>query len=427
MNRLVALACSLAIIGSLGAPAAHVDAVSDPVAAEIPGTPLSAGSVSGAAGGTIVDQVYSFEIPEKAVLVISLSGEIGSELGLYLFDESSTSILSNTPVAQAAKPGGQQTLVRSFLEPARVYINVNGRNLDRPYAYSLQVTLLIDTSPPVFRELIVPATTKTAELCIYISASDPTSSVREVSVGEASNTPDWVSYVGPARYCTELAPGTTDRSILIAAKNGIGLIARRVVGVTTDDYAPELVGSTPAGEVLLTGQEAISWRFNEPIFSAVSSQPLVRIQSADGRLLSGTTRLSMNRRTIDWTPNRAIPAGSVVLASLSAITDAAGNTRPADLTRILTRKNATALQIRLISKSGTLARIELNISKNLIGKEIEIQGWDGSAWSTIRKISQSSVTARRRVSAGSMNKIRARFTGSERLQESQSRTVQLSK
>jgi hypothetical protein len=199
-----------------------------------------------------VDQVYSFEIPEKAVLVVSLSGETGSQLGLYLFDQSSTSILSNTPVAQAAKPGGRQTLVRSYLEPARVYINVNGRNLDRPYAYSLQVTLLVDTSPPVFRELIVPATTKTAELCVYISASDPTSSVREVSVGESNNAPDWVSYVGPAQYCTDLAPGTLQRQIAIAAKNGIGLIARRVVGVIIDDFAPQLMSSMPAGEVLLT-------------------------------------------------------------------------------------------------------------------------------------------------------------------------------
>lgn len=427
MNRLVALACSLAIIGSLGAPAAHVAAVSDPVATEIPGTPLSTGSVSGAAGGTIVDQVYSFEIPEKAVLVISLSGEIGSELGLYLFDESSTSIVSNTPVAQAAKPGGRQTLVRSFLEPARVYINVNGRNLDRPYAYSLQVTLLIDTSPPVFRELIVPATTKTAELCVYISASDPTSSVREVSVGEASNAPNWVSYVGPAKFCTDLAPGTLQRQIAIAAKNGIGLIARRVVGVITDDFAPQLVSSMPVGEVLLTSEAVITWRFDEPIFSVVSSQPMARIESADGRPLTGITRLSLNRRTITWTPSRAIPVGSVVLASLSAITDAAGNARPADLTRILTRKNQTALQIRLLSKSGAMARIQLNISKNLIGKEFDIQGWDGTVWSTIKTLSLASPSARRKVSTDSMSKIRVRFVGSERLQGSQSRTVQLSK
>ncbi len=423
MHRLFAFMYSVALIGSLSLPAARVAAENKLAASDIPGTPIGVGSLGGAAGGMIVDQVYAVEIPVQSVLVVSVSGEVGAELGLYLFGENSTSVLTDTPLVQSAKPGSRQTIVHSYVAPTRAYINVNGRNLDRPYAYTLQVTIIIDTSPPIFRELVVPATTKTAELCVYISASDPTSSVREVSVGEATNEPNWTPYLGPGEYCTALEPGPLKRRIQIVAKNGIGLVGGRNVTVTTDDYAPSLIRSTPTDEILLSNDAVITWRFDEPIFVAVTGQPLVKVETPDAEPIAGVTRLSLSRRTITWSPIRVIRPGSVILAALATLRDEAGNIRTADLTRIISRKNLPKLQLNLLSKNRGVARVELKVSRSLVGKELVIEGWDGTTWQSLSAFTPIGLTVRKWISTAKTVKIRARYSGSERLVAAESRAL----
>ena len=83
---------------------------------EIPGTPLPAsGQITSAVGGSLFDLVYAVDVPAASVLAISLRGEPGAELGLYLYGEGSTSILTALPLASSAKPGGVQSVSVRFI------------------------------------------------------------------------------------------------------------------------------------------------------------------------------------------------------------------------------------------------------------------------------------------------------------------------
>jgi hypothetical protein len=72
-----------------------------------------------------------------------------------------------------------------------------------------------------------------------------------------------------------------------------------------------------------------------------------------------------------------------------------------------------------------MVRLELMISKNLVQKEIEIQGWDGTAWQTLQTFNPGSLTIRKKLSSAGITKVRTRYAGSERLLAAQTRAIQL--
>ena len=58
---------------------------------EIPGVQLPpSGKMTSEVGESVFDLVYSVDVPAASVLVVSLRGEPGAELGLYLFDQGAS-------------------------------------------------------------------------------------------------------------------------------------------------------------------------------------------------------------------------------------------------------------------------------------------------------------------------------------------------
>lgn len=395
------------------------------VASDIPGAELVNSRIESRVGGEIVDQVYLINIPTKSVLIMTVSGEFGSEIGLYLFGADASSILTDSPIGQSSKPGGQQTLVKSFVEPTKAYININGRNTDRAYAYVLEFTLVVDSSPPVFRRLTIPAISKSTEFCPYVDVSDPTSGVTQIAIGGAGGEPKLFTYLGPGKYCAELSPGTKKRTILVSAVNGLGLTSQRAGTVTVDDDAPRVIRTAPADEVLHRGKAPISWLFDEPVYITGGSATLVVVRTSDGKRISGFARFHQQGRKIIWTPARRILAGSVILATLQSVSDSVGNVRAADLTRIISRRNKTSIRTSQIGFGKQGSVLMINISQNLVGKQLILENWNGSAWTFLNVITPSAKNTQIEIETRDAARLRLRYEGDERLDSSKSSPLAL--
>src|SRR5450759_4682062 len=94
----IALLTAASFVGVAGATPVAADQASD-----IPGTALPGTVTSGILGGAIYDVVYRVTVPAGHVLLVSMTGDPGTDFDLYLFDSSATSIYAKPPVGLVAK------------------------------------------------------------------------------------------------------------------------------------------------------------------------------------------------------------------------------------------------------------------------------------------------------------------------------------
>jgi hypothetical protein len=390
---------------------------------EIPGTPLPpSGQITSAVGGSVFDLVYAVDVPAASVLAISLRGEPGAELGLYLFGEGSTSILTALPLASSAKPGGVQSVSVRFIRASTVYINVNGRNSNRAYSFTLLASILRDETPPIIISAVSNSRSQSSEVCVAVRSSDPISGITGIKLTDELGGGDgeWVSFSGSAVHCTALAEGDGLRSLTLRTRNGVNLTsaAYRLTTII-DDTVPELISVSPTGNLLLTARGAISWRFDSAITTIVPLESAVNIFNQAGRVINGTVTRSADRRSVTWTPLSNIPAGNVLLASLGAVRDAAGNMLDFTDTRVITRKNVTTLRITSLAATSK-PRIRISASSNLLGESVIIELRRGRGWVPLRTVTLTATTLSVTLNADAGSAVRASFTGSDRLAPSAS-------
>ena len=138
--RAVIAALVLSLLTTTGMHAPVVAAADNP--GEIPGVlwvgPMQRSNV----GGAVYDRVWRLELPIGRIAVIEVEGDRGAELGLYLFDETAITLLSADPLKTSARQGGSQSIVAT-LPAGTYYIDVNGRNPDAAYGFSISVSLEI--------------------------------------------------------------------------------------------------------------------------------------------------------------------------------------------------------------------------------------------------------------------------------------------
>ena len=390
---------------------------------EIPGTPLPpSGQITSAVGGSVFDLVYAVNVPAASVLAISLRGEPGAELGLYLYGEGSTSILTALPLASSAKPGGMQGVSVRFIRASTVYINVNGRNSNRAYSFTLLASILRDETPPIIISAVSNSRSQSSRVCVAVRSTDPISGITGIKLTDefGGGDADWINFSGSAVHCTALAAGDGPRDLTLRTRNGVNL-ASAAYRLTTiiDDVVPELISVSPTGSLLLAARGAISWRFDSAITTIVPLRSAVNVFNQAGRVINGTVTRSADRRSVTWTPSSSIPAGNVLLASLGAVRDAAGNMLDFTDTRIITRKNVTTL--RITSPAATSKpRIRISASSNLLGESVIIELRRGRGWVPLRTVTLTATTLSVTLNVDAGSAVRASFTGSDRLAPSAS-------
>lgn len=414
-NRMMAPLAALLVGSMLLAVPGPVRGAVEP---EIPGTPFTGTTTSGVVGGEIFDFVYSLSVEAGTVLLASVRGEAGAELGLYIFGVEATSIITSEPLAISAKPGADQTVSIQFFRGTTIYLNVNGRNTDRPYAFQLIVSRVIDRTPPIFVSPQAPKVARALSVCVRFDAVDQISGVQSVAVYETGlrDEIDWQPYVGAGSYCQELGVDEGERLISIAAENSIGLTTHLNLGLVMIDNTPPVVrlGSPPAG-VLLKPRGQITWRASEVIRTTGKRKDTVVVTTQGGVAIPGTTTLSADKKTIAWRPIDAVAAGTLFVATLGGITDRAGNLSPFIEPHVVVRKSATKLSLSVASASSKRAQLLVAASSNLVGETIQLQVRLGRVWTNVKSVQLSGRSTPVAIGLRGAREVRAVWAGSELL------------
>ena len=398
---------------------------------EIPGVPLVARSVSATVGGGVVDRVYRILVPAGSVLIASLSGSEGAELGLYLFDQDATSVLTDHPIASSAKPGGTQGLTATLQAAGEYFFDVNGRNGNRPYSFTLTYAVTSDKSPATIRSVVAPTRAQSANVCMKISAEDPLSGVAAVAISDLTSTDpvSWMPYHGVGSYCVATNPKDGARTFRVVARNGVGLVSLPVVrSVTIDDTEPKVRTVTPKqGATLLVARPTVQWTFNEVVRLGGGSKGSVFTSSQKTLAIPGTASVSKDGKTVSWTPTASISLGSVLLVSLTGVTDTAGNNAAQLDTLEFVRKTKVVIGASLVDHKGDFARIAYRVSSLLIGGEIVLQARLPSGWTELGRKTITATTGSIRAAVGQATAARIVWEGGDTTLAARSGSVSLAR
>ena len=397
---------------------------------DVPGTPLPAGGlVESRVGGLIVDLVYAINVPASSVLVATVRGEPGAELGLYAFGDGIASILTAQPIASSAKPGGVQTISVRFIRESTVYLNVNGRNADRPYEFTLRATVLTDNTPPIVTSVTADPKSRSTSVCVTVRSSDPISGIAAILISEALSgwSADWEPFFGVGRHCVSVPAGDGAREFTVRIRNGVNLVSSPYrVYSTIDDAMPKLVLTRPTEDLLLEPRGILSWRFSEPIWSVAPLTQSVSVFDQDGRVIPGVVTRSASRTALFWTPTRNIPLGTVLMASLGAVRDSVGNILNFTDTSMLTRKRTTPISIQRLA-SSIKPKIRIFVPAWLVGVSVIIERKAPRGWYSDQTLTLTATSTDARIATESKVAIRVRVEGTDLFAPSRSNKVTLFK
>jgi hypothetical protein len=414
MKRALAALLALALVITLEAPAARVAAAG---AQEIPGVELTSRTVSGLVGGPVVDEVYEILIPAGTLFVATLRGEPGAELGLYLFEPGSTSIQTDAPLAQSAKPGSNQVISTGVELGGRFYLNVNGRNTNRAYEYDLSISITRDSTPPTIVEFTPQRSAQSQRVCTTLKATDLVSGVRLLQLRDLTDEeePTWIRYAGRGEYCISVRPGNGERTLQVVARNGVGLrSAPRQWTVRIDDTQPSAISFRPAqSSVVFEPRPTIAWTFSERIRPAGVGSAEVFAYNQLGARLSGVTTLSADQLTLRWTPIANVPAGSTLLLGLSGVQDLAGNAAtPVDSIQVFRKKTAT-ISLRATAVRVQRVRLAYSVSPALVGRELAAEIFVNDLWQSWRSVTPTATTGAFNIERGLGSAVRLRWIGDD--------------
>lgn len=411
---------ALLTIASCMVPATVAMGVGD---REIPGVPLRGSVVSADVGGAISDRVYSIEVAAGAVVVATVVGDLGAELGLYMFGAEAETVLASEPIAFSSKPGGTQMIRMVFPIAETIYLNVNGRNEDRPHRFTLSVSVVVDTSPPRILVARPSAQSRPSSICARVEATDPLAGVSSVAVVPKVSgvVPDWVQYVGIGRYCGSYDVAEGSVTVRVLARNQLGYVSSIRAGVTTvDRTTPEVGSPTPRVDVVLVPFPVVKWRFSEPVKGLDGGGVSLMAFDQLGNRLQGASSLSTDGSVLTWSATRPIAPGVLVNVQVPGVMDLAGNVLAEIEPFFAFRKLRTSLQIDDRGEASGRLLVKLTVSKNLLGQTIQILGQSsGGTDLLLRTVKVLDVETYVRVRPGASTRVKAVWPGNETLHRAQ--------
>ena len=391
--------------------------------AEIPGVPFVGSVVSAEVGGTIADRVYSLEVAAGTVMVVTLQGESGAELGLYLFGSEATSVVTSDVIASSARPGASQMVRVVIPSSETIYLNVNGRNDDRKYQFVLTISAVVDKTPPRISLARTAPHSRSTAVCARVGAEDSLAGVSSVAVVPAggSYAPDWQSYEGVGRYCGSYEVPDGSVAVRVLARNQLGFVSSVKAGSTLIDSVQPQVGSpTPRISALLQARPTIRWRFNEPI-KGISSRAVNLIAFDQlGNRLSGSSAVSADGTLLSWTATRSIAPGVLVNVQVPGVRDLAGNVLAEIEPFSAFRKERTSITLTTLGATGGTLRVKVTVSRNLLRQTVRLLArTEGQADVLLKTVKIVSLDTFVRIQPAGSVKVVASWSGSETLNRAQ--------
>lgn len=371
------------------APVRAEDAVS-----EIPGLPWSGTSVTSSAGGAIIDRVWRLSVTGPRQAIISIAGAVGAELGLYVFGGDAKAIATSTPIAASAKAGGSQR-VSVPLVPGTYFINVNGRNTNRPYAFVISINLVADPTPPFVKFTLGNGSTRvaTSTPSIKITATDSLTGVDAVRM--RSDGGEWGAWTNPADVRTVDLPEVEGfHRVGVQARNGVGLIATAPEAVVFLDLTAPIGQriDSPTSPTVGSSTPKISIRFNEPMNASSWIRGGIVVEDPEGVQLTGTATYDPQNKIGTFVPSGLQP-GVQYIVRLGTAFDVAGNLgemEPSTITYISPTK-ITLLRTLINVVGGSTAQLQVLTSGLDAGEELSVErleslGGDSVYWETVGTI-----------------------------------------
>lgn len=413
--RLV-LAALITFAASHTAASAAIGAAID----NIPGVPITSTSLASMVGGEVYDHVYSLNVEAGTVLLVTLRGEPGAELGLYLFDEDATSVYESEPFALSARPGSDQSVSTQFFGATKIYINVNGRNEDRPYDYQLNVSAVVDQTPPVIRVADADSHVRPEAACALVDAVDGISGVQSVAILSSRNASigDWKPYTGRKRYCGTLPLEDGVHDLFVATRNRIGLVSYKNAGPTLfDSVSPTVISYQPIGSVFYSSQPIASWVFSEAVRSTKSGMARVFAVTQTGALLDGRSWFDVDKRRLYWQPLSPLPIGTMLNLAPAGVLDRAGNELSLIEPIVITRKLRTSLSVVVARVGAKQLVLSISASPNLIGRSVRLAQRIEGSWIIVKEVDLTGRLTRVLVPRSEATRYEVVWSGNDRLDE----------
>jgi hypothetical protein len=376
----------------------------------IPGVLLVGNSATGAVGGATYDQVWRLEVAAPRVLSLRLDPlEVGAQLGLYLLANGITSLQDEFfdlyTLKSSALGGGVQRITIA-LRPGTYYINVNGRNVDRAYKFSLTLSLVPDPTPPIAtlalaggKNLIDSAVTTAS-----ITARDALSGVDSYRIrvaGEAWG--DWATVQTISTLSVtvplQLRAVSGLQRVDLETRNPLGLVSELASdSVTLDLSIPRATRLGPSGSdgITTVAKPVVTYQFSEPMIAATWLAGGLSVTFADGQPVVGKFTYDTKLRRGSWVPTTNLPLGSTIVVSGGSPTDLAGN-RAVIETLSLTYLAPTKLVAAAASGKPFIdAPLNLRVSSSGIpvGATVWLERYTGSEWVGYRSITLTSTSGR---------------------------------
>lgn len=322
------LTAALAIaVASLGFPAGRV-AADDP--SNIPGVPLPGSVATGQLGGPVYDVVYRVTVPPAHVLLVSMTGDPGTDFDLYLFDSSATSIYASPPVGLVAKstgPTSTESITYASIGGGTYYIDLSG-STNVLGTYRLAVRIAADTTPPRVTLSLdggAPATNDPTVTATVVATDDLSGvDVMQFSVDGATWL-DWTTYTPTILW--SFSPPDGPKELWVRVRDRAGNLSSPAHAVIALDTVPPTVAwrDPPPGGTVAGVRPTFSVRFSEPIQRSSWTSFGLIVQDAASTVVQGAYTYDATSATGTFTPAVDLRPGSPYVVSLGSITDLAGN------------------------------------------------------------------------------------------------------
>jgi len=321
----IALLAAASLVGVAGATPVAADQASD-----IPGTALPGTVTSGLLGGAIYDVVYRVTIPAGHVLLVSMTGDPGTDFDLYLFDSSAPSIYAKPPVglvAKSTRPTSTESIAYASMGGGTYYLDLSGFT-NVVGSYRLAVRISADTTPPRVTLSLNGGAPATNDLAVTVTvvATDDLSGVRAMQFSaDAATWRDWTAYAPTVLWSFD--PPDGPKELWVRVIDGAGnLSVPAHATIALDTIPPTVVWRDPQPGGTAAGVRPIlSVRFSESIQSSTWADFGLILQDSAGTIIQGTYAYDPVSLTGTFTAAVDLQLGSPYVVSMGSITDLAGN------------------------------------------------------------------------------------------------------
>ena len=382
----VAALVTLLAIVSLSTAALPTLAAED---SNIPGVPLPGSVVTGRLGGAIYDRVYSIDVAPNRIILMSLTGDPGTDFDLYLFDSSATSVYGGAgQVAASTGSTSSESISYPARSGGRYYIDLSGFS-EAEGNFRLVVAIATDTTPP-HADLQLngrKAATTDPTVVVTLVATDDLAGVDEMQYSPDGTTwLDWRPYTPTILWTFDAADGLKKLWARVRDRSG-NISSPAIAGITVDTLAPTLVGREPdPGGTLSMADPTIRVQFNEPLDPDSWVRDGLVIQDTAGGRIPGELAWDPETNTGSFTLEGPTSGGATYTVTIGAVTDLAGNPLPPLGSWIVQVRRVHKVTIRAASSvvaHGATVRLSGTVDLPLTSSVVLERSLAGGAWNLL--------------------------------------------